>query len=111
MHFFINADLQAQNAIPSNDMVITQNSLIFLEDEGQTINSLEERKVNVTVEDPKPDEVLPIVVIIFSNDGTTEYGPYTVSETNPLEVDITGGGWGVQVISYTEGSELSVWID
>jgi len=103
--------LQAQSIIPSAGVELDENSLVFIEDGTQGTFSLEERKMNVKIEDPRPDQVLPVVVILYSNDGTNELGPYTVSENSQLEVSIDGAEWTVEVISYTAGTEMSVWTE
>lgn len=108
---FCTIESQAQNIIPSYDATISQSNLTFIEDDNPNPNALEERKINVVVEDPKTDEVLPVVIIVFSLDGNSTNMTYTVSETSPLELDIDGTEWGVEVISYTAGTEISVWTE
>ena len=102
--------LQAQTMIPSFDAVLEQGNLVFIEENNQT-NSFEERKINIKVEDRETNQVLPIVVEISTVDGLDNLGTYTVSENNPLELEIAGTELCIEVISYTAGTELSLWIE
>jgi len=105
------SDLIAQYSIPSFNAELNQTNLSFIEDEEPVINSAEERKINVMIEDGQPSMASWVVVVIFSTDGTTELGPYLVSEGNSLEVTIDERDWGLRVNDYLEDCELSVWID
>lgn len=105
------SDLIAQYSIPSFNVELNQTNLSFIGDDEPVINSAEERKINVEVEDGYVNQASFAVIYIYSIDGTTELGPYTISEGNTLEVTIDKRDWGLRVNDYLEDCELSVWID
>lgn len=110
------SELKAQYPIPSYDVELYQYNATFNE-EGASNNFFtkfgprEERKINIRIEDPNPNQMSWADVMIYSLDGTTELGPYTASELYTLEVPIGDGEWGLQVLNCLSGCELSVWID
>jgi len=105
------SDLIAQYSIPSFNVELNQTNLSFIADDEPVINSAEERKMNVLVEDQQTTQSSSATFLIYSIDGTTELGPYSVSEGNTLEVTIDERDWGLRVSEYLEGCELSVWVD
>ena len=48
-------DLQAQNTKPDDKEAISQTNTELIFDVNQGLNSTEERKINIVVEDQKPD--------------------------------------------------------
>lgn len=103
--------LRAQHPVPSYDVTLNQTDFTFFEVDEPVINSAEERKINVEVEDGQASQESWADVVIVSKDGTTTLGPYTVSEGTTLVVAIDERDWELRVNDYVEGSELSVWID
>lgn len=48
-------EVQAQSSTPLNEMVLTHDASTLIENVIQGLSSTEERKINVTVEDQRPD--------------------------------------------------------
>lgn len=48
-------EVQAQSSTPLNEMVLTHDASTLIENVKQGLSSTEERKINVTVEDQRPD--------------------------------------------------------
>lgn len=108
---FLSLSMNGQNAIPAFGIELEESDLVFEENDNGT-NTLEERKINVRVEDKlNTNLVVSVTFMVQQLDGTATAGPFTISENETFEMDIDGPAWGVQVVSYAAGSELSVWTE
>ena len=122
----ITSNASAQNPIPSYNVPILVEPTTFEEGASSTnfvvqsnhrtniiiTNcSEEERKMVVKVIKPSQAEGASAVVYIYSLDEQDILGPFTVTHEAQLEQAIDEREWGVEVVSATEGCEISTWIE
>jgi len=73
--------------------------------------STEEKKVVIRVEDNEPSFTATAIIVVYSQDGQDELGPYTVTEGTLLKVNIDDREWGVRITDQSPGSDISWWIE
>ena len=119
--------LSAQNPIPSFSVPVIADPTIF-EEMGETkyVNMKQfglstsiqkqpfntgDKKILVKVDRRDLRELQWATVIIYSLDGLTTFGPYTVLEGTVCETVVDERSWGVRVINASSNAFLSVWIE
>lgn len=71
--------------------------------------SMEERMLKVKIENDNPNTTATGKIMVVSNDGNDEYGPYVITEGEILEVTVDQREWTVQEIESSEGSIITSW--
>jgi hypothetical protein len=71
----------------------------------------EERQMKVSVVRKNGEELATAIVSVYSLDKESVLGPFTVNEGTVLSQTIDERDWGVEVLSISEESEMSVWIE
>ncbi len=75
----------------------------------QQLFSMEEIKLSVQVENDDPNTTATATIMVVSNDGIDEYGPFSISEGEILLVTIDQRVWSVQEIQSSQGAIISSW--
>jgi len=71
--------------------------------------SSEEIKLSVQVDDNNPNTTSTATVLVVSNDGVDELGPYSITEGEILLVTIDQRVWSVQEIQSSQGAIITYW--
>lgn len=103
--------LKAQHHIPSIDVELSGSSITFEEGQEPGTEVAERRKLKVKVADESPNTNASAIIVLYSLDDSDVMGPYTVNEGAEIAMDIDDREWGVEVLSYSTNSFLSVWIE
>jgi len=121
------SQISAQNPIPSYNVPVIADPTIF--EEIPDLKSLsfeksdfltlackqpsnsEEKLILIKVEKKDSRELQWATVNIYSLDGLTTYGPFTVIEGTIFEISVDDRRWGVRVINASSNASLSVWIE
>jgi len=95
-------EMQAMNTtIDESILCLDVMNLLFL--------NLEERHMKVIVEDSKSNQTASAIVVVKTLDGSTELGPYTVTEGVILEVVVDQYEWVVQVEECSDEAIVTHW--
>jgi len=86
-------------------------NLLYFNPFGQKPINREEKKLKATTSDPNTNTTSCIMFEVYSLDGTDIYGPFTVYEGEIFEICIDEREWGIRVLTASEESEMSVWIE
>jgi len=121
---FLANKLSAQNPIPSFHVPIIVDPTIFeevipsfntqfsyLASTLKQPRSIDERRLKVMVQSPPSRQLAWAVVIVYSLDQQSTYGPFTVLEGEVHESIIDERQWGVRVMDSSSDCLLSVWIE
>jgi len=97
--------------IPSYNVQVTSNAVFKETHQSQiSIRPAEKRVLDVQVKSTSSLSECQATVWVYSLDLTTVLGPYTVSCSQPLQVEIDERDWGVYV-STEQNLLVSVWIE
>lgn len=120
------SEVIAQYSIPAYDVEIVADPTTFEESTSQSgftqtnhrkplsiqlPGSDGERQMKVGVVSKNGGGGATAVVYIYSLDEQDILGPFTVVEGTVLSQSIDEREWGVEVVSSSEGAEVSVWIE
>lgn len=103
--------LSAQYAIPSFDLELTGSSITFEEDHEPGIEVSERRKMFVARANPNNPSTVDTKIIIYQIGSPVQFGPYILEDETPFEFNIDDLEWGMKVIEYEIGTNISVWIE
>ncbi len=85
-------------------------TLPIFEKSQELVTSVEERKVNIMVDDNSPNSNATATINVYSLDGEDVLGPYNVSEGEDLIVYIDERAWAVETLTISQNAELTYWI-
>jgi hypothetical protein len=96
------------NPIPSFDVPVTNQTVIFQEQPGNGTNEKRDGSVVITSTSDNTNEEI-FATVLFTKKGTNEVlGPYTIYLNQPLTVTFTKGLWSA-TLSTPSSLKVSIW--